>query len=281
MKVENSHVTLFLQKYCDQYLFGRFENGKAAGGRIEYVKLFLIVAIVILVIACVNFMNLSTAQASRKAREVGIKKAVGAERSSLIVQYFTETMMISFMASLSAVIVASLFTPIFNNITDKHILIPMRQPIVLLGMVAIAIFTGIFAGSYPALFLSGFKPTDALRGQLKGTTGEFLSRKGLVIFQFSVSVILITAVLVLFKQIEFTQNKYIGYNRTNLIKITMVGKVRSNSESFIQEVKKIPGVLGASSLGHNLVGRNNNTRDLEWPGKHPDYDILFEQLQIN
>jgi putative ABC transport system permease protein len=278
---EQSNVTLFLKPYSERYLHGRYENGMPAGGRIEYVRLFSIIAIFILVIACINFMNLSTARASRKAKEVGIKKSVGAQRQSLVYQYLSESIVIAFLSSLVAITAVWLFLPQFNFITDKQISISLRDPELLAWLAGITLLTGLIAGSYPAIFLSGFRPAIVLKGELKGSWGELWARKGLVVFQFFLSVILIVSVLVIYKQIEFVQGKNLGYKKDNLIRIPIEGKVEKSLDAFLIEVKKIPGVINASSMGHSLLGRNNNTSGLQWEGKNPDDIILFENVRVN
>lgn len=278
---EQSNVSLFLKPFAERYLYGRYENGKQTGGRIEYVQLFSIIAIFILLIACINFMNLSTARASRKAKEVGIKKSVGAQRSSLVVQYLSESLLTSFVSVLIALAVVWLFLPQFNVITSKQIVLSLRDPFLMLWLFGLTLFTGLVAGSYPSLFLSGFKPAAVLKGEVRGSWGELWARKGLVVFQFCLSVILIVSVLVIYKQIEFAQTKNLGYKKDNLIRLPIEGKVESSLEAFLTEVKKIPGVLNASSLGHSLTGRNSNTSGLNWEGKNPDDLILFENVRVN
>ena len=278
---DESNVALFLKPYSERYLHGRYENGKQAGGRIEYVRLFSIIAVFILVIACINFMNLSTARASRKAKEVGIKKSIGAQRSSLIIQYLSESLATSLLSMILAVAVVWLFLPQFNIITEKQISLTLRDPKLLLWIVSITLATGLLAGSYPALFLSGFRPAAVLKGELRGSWGELLARRGLVVFQFFLSVILIVSVLVIYKQIEFVQNKSLGYKKDHLIRIPIEGKVEKNKETFLTELKKVPGVVDASYLGHSLLGRNNNTSGLEWEGKDPSDRILFENVSVD
>ncbi len=278
---EESNVSLFLSAYSGRYLHGRYENGKPAGGRIEYVQLFSIIAVFILLIACINFMNLSTARASRKAKEVGIKKSIGAQRGSLIIQYISESMITSVFSLIVAVAAVYILLPAFNLLTDKHIIFSLANPQMLLWLSGITIFTGLLAGSYPAIFLSGFKPATVLKGELRGSWGELWARKGLVVFQFFLSVILIVSVLVIYKQIEFVQTKNLGYKKDNLIRIAMEGKLETSLETFLTEVKRVPGVINASSMGHSLLGRNNNTSGLEWEGKNPKDEILFENIRVN
>jgi ABC-type antimicrobial peptide transport system permease subunit len=278
---EDSNVSLFLTPFSKRYLFGRYENGKQAGGRIVYVRLFSIIAVFILLIACINFMNLSTARASRKAKEVGIKKSIGAQRHSLIVQYISEAMITSILSLFVAVASVYLLLPAFNLLTDKHIVFSWAKPEMVLWLIGITIFTGLLAGSYPAIFLSGFKPATVLKGELKGSWGELWARKGLVVFQFSLSVILIVSVLVIYKQIEFVQTKNLGYKKDNLIRVPIEGKLEASLETFLTEVRQVPGVINASSMGHSLLGRNNNTSGLEWEGKNPKDEILFENVRVN
>ncbi len=278
---KDSNVSLFLQKYSERYLYGRFENGKPAGGRIEYVTLFSIIAGFILIIACINFMNLSTARASRRAKEVGIKKSIGAQRQSLIIQYISESLATAILSLFVAVGAVWISLPSFNLLTDKHIVLDLGNPELLVSLIGVTLFTGLLAGSYPAIFLSGFKPAAVLKGIVKGSWGELWARKGLVVFQFFLSVILIVSVLVIYKQIEFVQTKNLGYRKDHLIRIPMEGKVNKNLETFLNEVRRIPGVAQVSSMGHTLMGRNNNTSGLEWDGKNPTDEVLFEQVWVS
>ncbi|MEM9391306.1 MAG: ABC transporter permease [Bacteroidota bacterium] len=280
-KGEQTNVTLFLDKYSNRYLHGRFENGKRAGGRIEYVRLFGAIAIFILIIACINFMNLSTARASRRAKEVGIKKSIGANQGALIFQYLSESILIALLSFGVALVIVWIVLPQFNYITDKQIVIDLTNPQMIFWFLGITLVTGVLAGSYPALYLAGFKPVKVLKGEVKGSIGELWARRGLVIFQFTLSIVLIVAVLVIYKQIEFVQTKNLGYNKDNVIYFETEGRIDENLETFLNEVKTIPGVANASSSGHTFMGRNNNTSGLSWEGKNPDDKILFENVRVN
>ena len=279
-KDEESNITLFLAPYSGIYLRGRYENGKQSGGRIEYVRLFSVIAVIILVIACINFMNLSTARASRRSREVGIKKAIGAQQKSLVFQYLGESMFMTFLSLVIAFTIVLLFLPKFNEITDKQIAMQLEAGQVLF-FIAIGLITGLVSGSYPALYLSGFRPVAVLKGEIRGSLGELWARRGLVVFQFTLSVFLIASVLVIFKQIQYVQSKNLGYNKDNIVHFPIEGKVRKSLETFLLELKSIPGVVNASSIGHNLVGRQSNTSGLQWEGKNPDDVILFENVMVN
>lgn len=279
-KNEQSNVTLFLKNYAELYLYGKYDNGKPNGGRIEYIQLFSIIAVFILIIACINFMNLSTARASRRMKEVGIKKAVGAKRGGLVMQYLSESILITFFSLGLSLFFIWLLLPQFNEITDKQITLDFDNYF-LVSLFGILTFTGILAGSYPALYLSGFNTVRILKGEMRGSLGELWARKGLVVVQFTLSVILIVSVIVIYKQIQFVQSKNLGYNNHNVIYFPIEGQVQKNPDTFLDELKKIPGVVNASTIGHNLVGRQNNTSGLSWEGKNPEDVILFENMRIN
>ena len=263
-RVEDSNTELFLQKYSDQYLYGNFENGIQSGGRIEYVRLFSIIALFTLCIACINFMNLSTARASRRMKEVGVKKTFGVSRNSLAFQYLGEATMMAFLSCLVALILVRLALPAFNNLTDKTIVLSLDLNLISAGLI-ITLVTGLLAGSYPALYLSSFKPVAVLKGKVTELKGESWTRKGLVIFQFSISIILILSVYVVYKQIDYVQNKSLGYDNSHLVRIRNTSKVAQNLETFLQEIKKIPGVENASAF-INSPYNPPGTPDFSWPG---------------
>jgi ABC-type lipoprotein release transport system permease subunit len=219
-KSKGSTSTLFLQRYSDKYLYNRYENGQVAGGRIAYVRLFSVIALFILLIACVNFMNLSTAKAAGRMKEVGVKKAMGAGRGTLIVQYFTESLLMAFASLLLALSLVMLLLPAFNGITGKALAFRF-EPNLIISFLAITLFTGIVSGSYPALYLSGFNPVAVLKGRLKGSPGELYVRKGLVVFQFAIAVVLIAGILVIYAQINHVQHKNLGYNRDQILLFEM------------------------------------------------------------
>lgn len=279
---EVNNRTLFLKKYSEDYLYGKYENATLVGGRITYVRLFSIVAIIIVIIACINFMNLSTAKASRRIKEVGIKKAVGASRSMLIKQYLSESMLMSFLSLLLAILLVDLFLPQFNQITGKQLALHFDRNL-LYPAVVIAAFTGLLAGSYPALYLSGFNTVTVMRGKLNTSNGVLWARKGLVIFQFSLSILFIISVIVVYKQIEFVQSAPLGYNKDNIIYFPLTGTLRdvSNQESLLAEIKTIPEVINASSISHDMTGHNSGTSGVLWEGKNPDDRTEFENATVN
>ncbi len=266
---------LFIQKYSNRYLYNNFVNGVQSGGRIEYVKLFSIIAIFILIIACINFMNLSTAKASRRMKEVGIKKVIGASRGSLIFQYISESMLMAFFSLMIALAMVLLLLPAFKEITGKEINIHFNASIVL-SIIGITFFTGIIAGSYPALYLSRFKPVSILKGKLKTSLGESWIRRGLVVFQFTVSVILIVSVLVVYKQMKLIRTTNLGYNKDNVIRFSNDGTLTKDPSSLIAEVKNIPGVINASDIDGNLMGNYSHAGGgISWDGKDPNLGIEY------
>ena len=275
---------LFARSYSDGYLYGTYENGVQAGGRIEYVRLFSIIAMFILMIACINFMNLSTAKASRRVKEVGIKKAVGASRATLVTQYLSESFLMSFLSLLTATVLVGLLLPQFNLITGKQLSFELTVPLVLL-LLGIVVFTGLLAGSYPALYLSSFNPVAILKGnrasgKLASATGELWARKGLVVFQFALSVILIVSVWVVYQQITFVQDRNLGYDKDNVISFPIEGEVASKLETFLTELRRVPGVVNAANMNGKVIGNDASTVGLEWEGKNPNDIIKFQNFSV-
>jgi putative ABC transport system permease protein len=282
-KEKDSKKTLFVRKFSDRYLYGQYKDGVQAGGRISYVKLFSAIALFILAIACINFMNLSTANATRRIKEVGIKKVVGAGRVSLILQYLGESILMSFLSVLLAILLIYLLLPEFNSLTGKNLVFDFSGRIILTVLI-IAFVTGVIAGSYPALYISGFRPALILKGNVKTSIGELWIRKGLVIFQFTLSVTAIVAVLIVYKQVNYIQTKNLGYNRDNIIDFTIPLENDSTSlvsaGSFVNDLKNIPGVIAAGSHYHNLTGDHGGIGGFQWLGKDPSKDIDFANLEV-
>jgi putative ABC transport system permease protein len=270
----------FATRFSDVYLHNNYGNNAKSAGRIEYVNLFSILAIFILIIACINFMNLSTAKASRRLKEIGIKKVVGASRRQLIFQFLTESMLLTLFSTVFAVVIASLLLPAFNRVTGKQISLRFDATISLY-FISIVVCTGLLAGSYPALYLSKFNPLAVLKGKLKTSVAEAFSRKGLVVFQFTLSAILIVAVFVIYQQTQFIQNTDSGYKKDNILRLSAEGNIKGNENSFIAQLKTIPGVSNASSTYHNMVGHSYGDYGLKWPGKDPNEDVFFEGFGID
>lgn len=276
-KYADSKVTLFLQHYSNRYLHDQFEGGVQVGGRIAYIKLFGLIALFILLIACINFMNLSTARASLRMKEVGIKKAIGITRAGLAAQFMGESLVLTFLSLTLACGWVFLLLPQFNAVTGKAIQLQTGMDWVL-PFAGIALLTGLVAGSYPALFLSGLKPIAMLKGKTSRNTGEVWARKGLVVLQFSLSITFMIAVMVVYQQIELVQHKNMGYNREQVIRFGREGKLGPGMEAFLSELKRLPGVVNASGLSGNFLGDNSFTIGLEWPGKSAGETLRFANL---
>lgn len=280
-KQPKTNITLFVKPYSENYLYGRYENGVLTGGRIEYVRLFSLIAVFILAIACINFMNLATAKASRRIKEVGIKKSVGAGRGTLVMQYLGESLTVSAVSMLAGLLLVDLLLPQFNIMTGKQLSLQADVNL-LLSLGTIWLATGLLAGSYPALYLSGFKPAAVLKGRLTVSFGEVWARKSLVVVQFVLCLVFIVSVIVINRQINFIQDKNLGYNRDNTISFTIEGPVQRKLETFLAEIKKTPGVLQASSMWGSMMGNTSFTTGyFNWEGKDPNQVVQFEHLGVN
>lgn len=273
---QNNIFSLFVRKYSDAYLYGNYEGDKQVGGRITNVKLFSVIAIMLLLIAAINFMNLSTAKVSVRLKEIGVKKAVGSSRRSLILQFLSESLFITALSTIIALILVALLIPQFNFITGKQLSFNLSAA-QLFSLGSIALITGILAGSYPAFYLSGFTPLATLKGKLTGKSGELSVRKGLVIFQFTISLVLIVSVLIVYRQIRFAQNKSIGYAKENVVYFDMEGKIFENKKNFFEELRRVPSVVKAGAINQSLIREDggSSTYGLEWPGKIENKNIDF------
>ncbi|MEM1119553.1 MAG: ABC transporter permease [Bacteroidota bacterium] len=271
---------LFLQPYTDQYLYNHFENGQQSGGRITYVRLFTVVGIFILLLASINFMNLSTAKATQRMSEIGIKKAVGASQKSIVTQFLGESILLTFLALGIAVGLVIWLLPEFNTITNKQIDLALSKDLVL-AVLGITLMTGLLSGSYPALYLSRFRPLHLLKGKLNRTSHSILARKGLVVFQFSISVFLIISVTVVYQQMQYIQAKNLGFETDNIISFGNEGALTDDPQTFLQEIEKLPGVIATSTFWHNVVGDYGTTGGVKWAGMSPEEKIDFGTLNVD
>jgi ABC-type antimicrobial peptide transport system permease subunit len=273
-------IELGLQKYGDIYLHNHFTNGKPDGGKIDYVHLFTLVAIFILLIACINFMNLATARSAKRAKEIGVRKVVGAMRAALIRQFLTESFLLTIGSVAIALFLLSILLPGFNYLTQKQISIPFSHASFWIMLVMLTALTGFIAGGYPALFLSSFKPISVLKGTIHpGSNGRWL-RKGLVIFQFTLSVILIIGTIVVSRQVDFIQSRNIGYEKENLVYIPMEGDLRNQYNVFKSDAARLPGIESVSYLSDDPDFMDDNTSDLSWEGKAPDDYLEVAQAAV-
>jgi putative ABC transport system permease protein len=278
---KESNVSLFIQKFGDSYLYGDFENGVVTGGRIEYVRIFFIVAVFVLVIACINFMNLSTAQATKRAKEVGLRKVIGAVPRQLFRQFMGESFVTVGISAVLAVGTTMLLLPLFNEITAKELSFNLLDQKIILIFVAIVLFTAIVAGSYPSLFISDFKPVEVLKGQLKSGNKASVFRKALVIVQFSLSIILIISTSVVFRQMNFMENRDIGFQRENVFYSWMDGDMNKNLETIKNRLLESPGIESVTAAGQLPIEIGNSTSGVQWEGKDPNERILFSTLTVD
>jgi ABC-type antimicrobial peptide transport system permease subunit len=279
-KDESSATELALQPYSERYLHSSFKNGQIDGGRIEYVRLFTIVAIFILLIACINFMNLATARSTKRAKEVGLRKVIGAVRAALIGQFIGEAMLLTFFAVILGVILAWFVLPAFNGLTGKQLALPLAKPFFWLSLLGMLTITGFIAGSYPALFLSSLNPIRVLKGNLKFSWRATFFRQGLVVFQFALSIILIVGMIVIYRQMNYIQTKNIGYNRENLLYIPIEGEWVKNYALFKEQAGKIPGILNISKMRNSPTVIEHHTGSIEWAGKDPNLMVSFADAVV-
>ncbi len=245
-----------LQSLTDIHLTSHLRFEHEANGNITYIYIFMIIAIAVLLIACINFVNLASARSLKRAREVGVRKAIGSSRKDLIKQFLTESFFMSLIATGLALILVQIVLPVFNNFTEKELNIPYFDNIFLFPLfIGIAFIIGLLAGIYPAFFLSSFKPVDVLKGRSIRKPGSIKIQNLLVVFQFSVSIILIIGTMVVAKQMNYIQNKNLGFDRDQIILLPLDGEMHTNVWPLKQELSKIPGVLSATVLS-NLMGNN-------------------------
>jgi len=259
------------------YLEGEFTNGEATGGRIAYVKLMSVAGVFILLLACINFMNLATAQASKRIKEIGIKKVFGVKRKALIFQLLTESFLISLLSLLAAVGLVSFILPGINEVVGKELGLTQETNLI---SYCIMILLGItlFSGLYPALYLSKFQSRDLIKGKLKHGLSDLWIRKGLVILQFSVSTLFVTGFLVLNNQVNYIRNVDLGYDRDDLLHFTLAG---NNKQSFLNELTKLPKVLSATSLfGGSIAKLKGSGRGFSWKNPIENEEIQFRRPQV-
>jgi len=276
----SSRTELDLLPFRERYLHNHFSEGRIAGGRIEYVRLFGIVAVFILLIACINFMNLSTARSAQRAREVGIRKVVGALRGGLIGQFIGEAMLLTAIAVIAAVLLVSLVLPAFNGLTGKALILPWQSPLFWTLLAGLLLVTGFVAGSYPALVLSSLNPIRVLKGALRFGRGATWFRQGLVVFQFSLSVILIVGVIVIYRQMNYTQTRNLGFDRDNLVYIPIEGRLVKDFHLFKQEAGKLAGILAITKMAEAPTGIGHHVSDIAWEGKQPGQDGHFANAVV-
>ncbi len=268
---------LFLHPMSKWRLHSDFENGKISGGMIEYVRLFTIIAVFVLVIACINFMNLATARSESRAREVGIRKSIGSRRKELIFQFLGESLIITFIAFLLALVIVELMLPVYNGLVEKNIHIDYSNPWLWVSALAIIFVTGIFSGSYPAFYLSGFQPVKVLKGKLSVGKGASTPRQVLVTLQFVFSIFMIIGTIVIYQQIMHVKNRDMGYDRENLVQIWTNNELESNFKSVREELVRT-GVVKSVCKSNSPVTSVFNNIEVKWPGLPAESRVSFATI---
>ncbi len=268
---------VFLHPMSKWRLYSDFENGKVAGGKIESVKQVLVIAVLILVIACINFMNMATAKSEGRAREVGIRKSVGSRRLQLVFQFLGESILVTSLAFVLSIVFVEMLLPSYNMLVSKQLLIDYKNPWFWSIAAAIVLTTGSIAGSYPAFYLSSFKPVKVLKGRIIAGKGATTPRKILVTLQFGFSIFLIIGTIAIYRQISFLRDRQIGYDRENLMLIWTNSEIETTFQTIKDELIRT-GVVKGVCKSSSPITRVFSSTDLEWPGKPKDQRVSFTSV---
>ena len=274
-------VNFIMQPLTEIHLLSDFQVDVAGHGNMQYVNIFFVVAIFILVVACINYMNLATARSERRAKEVGLRKVVGADRKQLIGQFLGESLMVTLIALVIAVAAVYLLLPAFNDLAGKEIRLNIFEGKWIAGVIGIALVTGIISGSYPALFLSGFKPVKVLKGNRVISGGNKYFRNGLVVTQFAVSIILLAGTVVVYQQLKFIRDMNLGFDKSNLVYTWMKGEMWSKQDALKNELKRNPLTSDFAVLNDIPINLTSGTVNVVWEGKDPNSQVVFPTLFVN
>ena len=249
-------------------------------GNAQYVNIFLIIAILIIVVACINFMNLATARSARRAKEIGLRKVAGAVRGQLIIQFLSESVFISFLSLLLALAIVILVLPAFNELADKKLAIDLSDLKFWISLLGIALLTGLISGSYPALFLSGFNPVKVLKGNIKSMGGNLLFRNSLVVAQFTVSIVLLVGTVVIYNQLKFIRDRDPGFEKANLLYMPITGEIWNNRQALKDELKQ-NSLTNDFTITSDLPTNLSNATGADWSGKDPRLQIAIPRMAVN
>lgn len=280
-KMQGTISHLFLFGMTDWHLYDVFKDGKqTGGGRIQSVRMFSIIAWIILFIACINFMNLATARSEKRAREVGVRKVLGAGKKMLIAQFIGEALFMALLSAFIAVIIVVLLLPSFNALVEKQLIVGFNNPSHILGVVLIAIVCGLVAGSYPSLYLSSFNPVSVLKGIKLKDGGAAFIRKGLVVTQFTISIVLIICTIIVYQQIQHIKSRQLGFNRDNLIEMDAQGSIVKSFSRIKQDLLNTGYISNAALTDHPTLYNGNNTSGYGWEGKPENSMILISRRYV-
>ncbi|CAN5821687.1 ABC transporter permease [soil metagenome] len=273
---------LFLQPMQNWHLYSEFKNGVNVGGAIQYVWMFGLIGVFVLLLACINFMNLSTARSEKRAKEVGIRKTVGSLRSQLILQFFSESLLTVLFAFAFSLLLVQLVLPLFNEVSNKEMSVLWSNPLFWLISVGFIIFTALIAGSYPAFYLSSFRPVKVLKGTFKAGRFAAIPRKVLVVTQFTVSVTLIIGTIIVYQQIQYAKNRPVGYTRDGLVSIyTMNTTIHDHFDAVKNELQNNGAIVSMAESGSPTTGVWSTTSGLSWRGKDPNLSTDFAAIDVS
>ncbi|RIV21338.1 ABC transporter permease [Fibrisoma montanum] len=272
---------VFLNPMRQWHLYSEFTGGIRTGGLIQFVWLFGSIGVFVLLLACINFMNLSTARSEKRAKEVGIRKAVGSLRGQLITQFFGESLLVVALAFGLALAVVVLTLPTFNQVADKQIPLPWTNPVFWLLGLGITVFTGLIAGSYPALYLSAFKPLNVLKGTFRAGRFAAVPRRVLVVVQFTVSITLIVGTLIVFRQIQFAKNRPVGYSRAGLVRLAGTENTHKYIDVIRSELKTAGVIAELAESGTPATDVWSTNGGFEWRGKDPGLSVDFPNAGVS
>ncbi len=275
-------ITLTAQPLTDIHLHSNYMFDVANNGNYAYVQIFALAAVFIIIIACINFMNLATAVSGKRAKEVGLRKTIGALRHQLIAQFIGESLLLSFISLLLATLIVYAMLPLFNQLAAKTISFNPFNIYMLIGLVGVTIVTGLLSGSYPAFFLSSFNPIKALKGKNILRSNKSFLRNGLVVLQFSISVILIVGTLVIYNQLRYIKKKDIGFDKENLLYMPMpqVGDLKNNKDAMIATLSSFPDIRNYT-FTDELPTNLSNSSKLTWRGMNPETQVLACRLRVD
>ncbi len=272
----------FLFSMKDWRLRNKFEQGKQVGGRIEFIRLFSLIALLIIIVACINFMNLATARSEQRAREVGVRKVMGAGKGLLVRQFMSESIIMALVAMLIAALLVVLVLPSFNLLVSKKLVFSFSNPVISLGLPVLAIICGLLAGSYPSLYLSSFNPVTIFRGLKIGrNSSAILIRKGLVVSQFVVSIVLIISTIIIFKQIEHVKNRQLGYSKDNVIFFGLKGKMNEHFSAIHNDLLNTGMIENAAKSNSRVLELGSSSESFRWQGKNPTSKILISMEWVS
>ncbi|HEY5462177.1 MAG TPA: ABC transporter permease [Hanamia sp.] len=281
---QTTNESLWLYPLKRLNLYGVIINGKedASRGKIQYIKMFSMVALIILIIACINFMNLSTARSQKRAKEIGMRKVLGSTRRALVGWLLSESLIVAYIAVLFAVIIVAAVLPAFGNLIDIHLSLHLLYPSHILFLVIIGALCGLVAGSYPALYLSSFNPVRALKNQITKNAGNAgIVRKGLVVLQFTISVIMIIAVVVVYHQIQFTKNRDLGFDKDKVMYVSATPNLTKSYASLKQDILNTNEISSVSLGAFSPMSMYNNGGGWNWEGKSADEDVLVTNVSTD